>query len=87
MKDGSFRNAVKQEEEKISSWQTPPVIKETIIEASLDDEEGKYKVTTRVKKVKKVKKAPKVDLEKKKREEERRAREEAERLAREAAER
>ena len=59
MKDGSFRNAVRHAEESVS-WQAPPVIKETIIEASLDDEDpGKYKVTTRVKKVKKVKKAPK----------------------------
>ena len=81
MKSGSFRNAVR-EEEKVS-WQTPPVIKETIIEASLDDEDpGKYKVTTRVKKVKKVKKAPKKEEEERKR----RQREEAERLARERSE-
>lgn len=78
IKDGTFRNAVR-EEEKVS-WQTPPVIKETIIEASLDDEDpGKYKITTRVKKVKKVKKTSKKEDEEKKR----RQREEAERLARE----
>lgn len=78
IKDGTFRNAVR-EEEKVS-WQTPPVIKETIIEASLDDEDpGKYKITTRVKKVKKVKKTSKKEEEEKKR----RQREEAERLARE----
>mmetsp|Transcript_25483 Transcript_25483/g.29963 ORF Transcript_25483/g.29963 Transcript_25483/m.29963 type:complete len:84 (+) Transcript_25483:565-816(+) len=80
--NGTFRNAVKHEEDKIS-WQTPPVIKETIIEASLDDEDpGKYKVTTRVKKIKKIKKKTKKQIEAEEAADRRqREREEAEREA------
>ena len=55
----ALRSAVKVEKDKVT-WMEPPVIKETIIEASLDDENQEYKIDKITHKIKrkKVKKKP-----------------------------